>query len=33
MVDIGELGPGEIGILTASIKQVRDTKRGRHHHP
>jgi len=25
MVDIPELGPGEIGILTASIKQVRDT--------
>ena len=28
MVDIAELGPGEIGILTASIKQVRDTKVG-----
>ncbi|WP_417259537.1 translation elongation factor 4 [Celeribacter sp.] len=28
MVDIPELGPGEIGILTASIKQVRDTKVG-----
>jgi GTP-binding protein LepA len=28
MVDIKELGPGEIGILTASIKQVRDTKVG-----
>jgi GTP-binding protein LepA len=28
MVDIGELGPGEIGILTASIKQVRDTRVG-----
>lgn len=26
--DIPELGPGEIGILTASIKQVRDTKVG-----
>ncbi|MCG6883594.1 MAG: GTP-binding protein, partial [Silicimonas sp.] len=28
MVDIKELGPGEIGVLTASIKQVRDTKVG-----
>ncbi|ALI54999.1 translation elongation factor 4 [Celeribacter marinus] len=28
MVDFPELGPGEIGILTASIKQVRDTKVG-----
>ena len=28
MVDIAELGPGEIGVLTASIKQVRDTKVG-----
>jgi len=28
MVDIGELGPGEIGIFTASIKQVRDTRVG-----
>ena len=28
MVDIGELGPGEIGILTASIKLVRDTRVG-----
>jgi len=28
MVDIAELGPGEIGIFTASIKQVRDTKVG-----
>ncbi len=28
MVDIGELGPGEIGVLTASIKQVRDTRVG-----
>ncbi|MFT7192203.1 MAG: GTP-binding protein LepA, partial [Dinoroseobacter sp.] len=28
MVDIAELGPGEIGILTASIKQVRDTRVG-----
>ena len=28
MKDIAELGPGEIGILTASIKQVRDTKVG-----
>ncbi len=28
MVDIKELGPGEIGILTASIKQVRDTRVG-----
>ncbi len=28
MVDIKELGPGEIGIFTASIKQVRDTRVG-----
>ena len=28
MVDIAELGPGEIGVLTASIKQVRDTRVG-----
>ena len=28
MQDIGELGPGEIGFLTASIKQVRDTRVG-----
>lgn len=28
MADISELGPGEIGILTASIKQVRDTRVG-----
>ncbi|MEM8843335.1 MAG: translation elongation factor 4, partial [Pseudomonadota bacterium] len=28
MQDIPALGPGEIGILTASIKQVRDTKVG-----
>ena len=28
MTDIAELGPGEIGIFTASIKQVRDTKVG-----
>jgi GTP-binding protein LepA len=28
MVDIAELGPGEIGIFTASIKQVRDTRVG-----
>ncbi len=28
MEDIGELGPGEIGFLTASIKQVRDTRVG-----
>ena len=28
MVDIEELGPGEIGVLTASIKQVRDTRVG-----
>jgi GTP-binding protein LepA len=28
MVAIGELGPGEIGVFTASIKQVRDTKVG-----
>jgi GTP-binding protein LepA len=28
LVDIPELGPGEIGVLTASIKQVRDTRVG-----
>ena len=28
LVDSGELGPGEIGFLTASIKQVRDTRVG-----
>jgi GTP-binding protein LepA len=28
MADIDELGPGEIGVLTASIKQVRDTRVG-----
>jgi GTP-binding protein LepA len=28
MVDIKELGPGEIGIWTGSIKQVRDTRVG-----
>ncbi|SIN81412.1 GTP-binding protein LepA [Vannielia litorea] len=28
MKDIAELGPGEIGVFTASIKQVRDTKVG-----
>jgi GTP-binding protein LepA len=28
MVDIDELGPGEIGIFTASIKQLRDTRVG-----
>ncbi|MGB7262180.1 MAG: translation elongation factor 4 [Albidovulum sp.] len=28
MVDIPELGPGEIGIFTGSIKQVRDTRVG-----
>jgi GTP-binding protein LepA len=28
MADINELGPGEIGFLTASIKQVRDTRVG-----
>ncbi|MCK0139648.1 translation elongation factor 4 [Aliiroseovarius sp. F47248L] len=28
MVPINELGPGEIGFLTASIKQVRDTRVG-----
>ncbi|SEA82082.1 translation elongation factor 4 [Rubrimonas cliftonensis] len=27
-VDVEELGPGEIGFLTASIKQVRDTRVG-----
>ncbi|MBV2358494.1 translation elongation factor 4 [Thalassococcus sp. CAU 1522] len=28
MTDVQELGPGEIGVLTASIKQVRDTRVG-----
>ncbi|MBW6507860.1 MAG: translation elongation factor 4 [Rhodobacteraceae bacterium] len=28
MVDIAELGPGEIGVFTAQIKQVRDTRVG-----
>jgi GTP-binding protein LepA len=28
MVPIAELGPGEIGVFTASIKQVRDTRVG-----
>ena len=28
LVDIKELGPGEIGVFTASIKQVRDTRVG-----
>ena len=28
MVDIASLGPGEIGVFTASIKQVRDTRVG-----
>ena len=28
MADISELGPGEIGVFTASIKQVRDTRVG-----
>ena len=28
MQNVAELGPGEIGFLTASIKQVRDTKVG-----
>jgi GTP-binding protein LepA len=28
MVNIAELGPGEIGVFTASIKQVRDTRVG-----
>jgi GTP-binding protein LepA len=28
MTDIAELGPGEIGIFTGSIKQVRDTRVG-----
>lgn len=28
MLEIGELGPGELGFLTASIKQVRDTRVG-----
>ena len=42
MLPVDELGPGEIGFLTASIKQVRDTRVGdtitterkrRHHRP
>ena len=28
MTDVAELGPGELGFLTASIKQVRDTRVG-----
>jgi GTP-binding protein LepA len=28
MLDAGDLGPGEIGVITASIKQVRDTRVG-----
>src|SRR3712207_2975873 len=28
MVDIGELGPGEIGFFTGSIKEVADTRVG-----
>ena len=28
MQDIAQLGPGEIGVITASIKQVRDTRVG-----
>src|SRR5688500_16669272 len=28
MVDVGELGPGEIGFLTGSIKEVADTRVG-----
>jgi len=28
LVDMGELGPGEIGFITASIKEVADTKVG-----
>ena len=28
MEDIQQLGPGEIGVFTASIKQVRDTRVG-----
>ena len=28
MEDIDCLGPGEIGVITASIKQVRDTRVG-----
>jgi GTP-binding protein LepA len=28
MIDLGELGPGEIGFLTASIKEVADTRVG-----
>ena len=28
---VSQLGPGEIGYLTASIKQVADTRGGRHH--
>ncbi len=28
MLEVAELGPGEIGVITASIKQVRDTRVG-----
>ena len=28
LVDVGELGPGEIGFFTAAIKQVADTNVG-----
>ncbi len=28
LIDAGSLGPGEIGVITASIKQVRDTRVG-----
>jgi GTP-binding protein LepA len=32
MQQIDELGPGEIGFITAAIKEVADTESGRHHH-
>ncbi|WP_239503455.1 EF-Tu/IF-2/RF-3 family GTPase, partial [Stenotrophomonas maltophilia] len=28
MADIGDLGPGEVGFITASIKEVADTRVG-----
>ena len=31
-IDVDELGPGEIGFITGSIKEVADTARRRHHH-
>ena len=32
MLEVKELGPGEVGFFTASIKEVADTARRRHHH-